>query len=233
MYLGTKRVEIPKIKDDMNMAKNKFYVVWVGRKPGIYDSWQACQEQIDHFPKAKYKSYKSKLEAEKAYQASWQKAYNISNSTTKSKATFTSEASLEENSAIIYDSISVDAACSGNPGILEYQGVDTKTGENIFHQGPIPKGTNNLGEFLAIVHALALLKKEGSSKAIYTDSITAMSWVRNKRVNTNLVKDTETEYLWSLIDRAIAWLDNNTYSNSILKWETDKWGEIKADFGRK
>ena len=60
---------------------------------------------------------------------------------------------------IIKESIAVDAACSGNPGNMEYRGVYTKTKEQIFHQGPFPQGTNNIGEFLALVHGLAFFKK--------------------------------------------------------------------------
>jgi ribonuclease HI len=127
----------------------------------------------------------------------------------------------------------VDVGCSGNPGIVEYKGVDTRTGEIIFHQGPIAKGTNNLGEFLAIVHALAYLKKLSSNKTIYTDSITALSWLRKKEVSTNLIRDASTEEIWTLVDRALKWIKTNTYTNRIVKWDTRKWGEIKADFGRK
>jgi ribonuclease HI len=116
---------------------------------------------------------------------------------------------------------------------VEYKGVDTRTGEIIFSVGPISKGTNNLGEFLAIVHALAYLKKEGSSKTVYTDSVNAMKWLKQKAVSTTLARDASTEEIWLMIDRAEQWLRTNTYSNKVLKWQTKQWGEIKADYGRK
>ncbi len=134
---------------------------------------------------------------------------------------------------IDYDSISVDVGCSGNPGIVEYKGVDTRTGDVLFSKDPIPKGTNNLGEFLAIVHGLAYLKKLGSSKTIYSDSRTAISWVRKKQVASSLVRDESTKEIWALVDRAMLWLQSNSYPNRILKWDTPRWGEIKADYGRK
>ena len=130
-------------------------------------------------------------------------------------------------------SISVDAASSGNPGIMEYQGVDTKTKKQLFLQGPFPEGTNNIGEFLAIVHGLAHLKKNNSDRLIYTDSKTAMSWVKKKTCNTKLVRNSKNEALFELVDRAISWLKANTYKTTIVKWETKAWGEIPADFGRK
>ena len=137
-------------------------------------------------------------------------------------------------SKIIQDSLSVDAACSGNPGQMEYQGVYTKTKDPIFHQGPFPEGTNNVGEFLAIVHGLAYLKKEGRlTTPIYSDSKTAQAWVRNRKAKTNLAQTPRNKPIFDLIDRAEKWLQTNTYQNPILKWDTENWGEIPADFGRK
>ena len=117
---------------------------------------------------------------------------------------------------------------------MEYRGVDTKTVYEFFRQGPFQRGTNNIGEFLALVHALAYLKKEGKdSLVIYTDSRTAMSWVRNKKVKTTLKKTGQNAILFELMDRGITWLKNNSYKNPIIKWDTKSWGEIPADFGRK
>lgn len=137
-------------------------------------------------------------------------------------------------SKIVSKSISVDAACSGNPGIMEYRGVKTISGDQIFHRGPFKNGTNNIGEFLALVHALALLKKKNREDlAIYTDSKTAMAWVRNKQVKTTLKRTKDNKELFELVERAIIWLKKNTYSTQIIKWDTSNWGEIPADFGRK
>lgn len=184
---------------------------------------------MDGVQGAKYKSFADKSEAERAYEAGWEKMLIVASKTAGKKPG--SGPARAANYDL--DSISVDAASSGNPGIVEYQGVDTRTGERLFHKGPISKGTNNLGEFLAIVHGLAYLQKLGSDKTIYSDSRTAMKWVREKDVATTLVRDESTEEIWRLVDRALSWLRNNTYRNKIVKWETDVWGEIKADFGRK
>ena len=133
----------------------------------------------------------------------------------------------------ITPSLAVDAACSGNPGTLEYRGVDTETKQQHFHQGPFPEGTNNIGEFLAIVHGLALLKRQNSDIPIYSDSKIAINWVKAKWCRTNLDQTENNTELFTLIDRAEQWLKNNTYPNKILKWDTPLWGEIPADFGRK
>lgn len=130
------------------------------------------------------------------------------------------------------DAIAVDAACSGNPGPMEYRGVDLRTGQELFHFGPI-QGTNNIGEFLAIVHALALQKKEGATRTIYSDSRTAIIWVSKKHCKTTLPRTPENAYLYNVIARAEQWLRMNSYPNKLLKWETERWGEVPADFGRK
>ncbi|AHD06796.1 ribonuclease H [Paenibacillus larvae subsp. larvae DSM 25430] len=212
------------------MAKNKtkYYVVWEGRIPGIYSTWTECQKQTQGYPQAKFKSYENEQEARAAFERGWKKSLDFSGKT-KSAASASAEAAAE----IDYDSVSVDVGCSGNPGIVEYKGVDTRTGEILFYHGPIAKGTNNLGEFLAIVHALAYLKQKGSNKTIYSDSRTALSWVKRKEISTNLVRDESTKEIWTLVDRALIWLKTNSYSNPLLKWDTKRWGEIKADFGRK
>jgi ribonuclease HI len=133
----------------------------------------------------------------------------------------------------IGDSISVDAACSGNPGIMEYRGVDTLSGAELFRQGPFKNSTVNIGEFLAIVHGLAYLAERNSAFPIYTDSRTAMKWIRDKKIKTKLERQANNEKVFQLADRAIAWLETKEYPNKIIKWETAAWGEIPADFGRK
>ena len=205
------------------MAKgNKYYVVWKGVQPGIYSSWESCKQQIDNFKGAQYKSFLSRKEAEEAYQKPFSQQFKKS-----SKKTLTSGISPNLNS------ISVDAASSGNPGVMEYQGVDTGTKQLLFKQGPFPEGTNNIGEFLAIVHGLAFLKKKKSNRLIYTDSKTAMAWVRKKKCNTQLELTAKNRELFELIDRAEEWLKTNSFQTKIEKWETKIWGEIPADFGRK
>ena len=130
------------------------------------------------------------------------------------------------------DAWAVDAACSGNPGPMEYRGIDLATGKVMFHFGPM-HGTNNIGEFLAIVHALALMQRYNIRKAIYSDSVNAMLWVKKRQCKTKLERTPQTEQLFDIIIRAENWLNTHTYTTPILKWETKKWGEVPADFGRK
>jgi len=212
------------------MPPKKYYTVWEGRRPGVYDSWDVCKKQIEGWPNAKYKSYPSKREAELAYSQNPAKHIYKKASTTPSSSVETKKAVGSPNK----DSLCVDAACSGNPGKMEYRGVDFQSRDEIFHRGPYEEGTNNIGEFLALVHGLAVLKKqELPNKILYSDSKIAMGWVKKKKCGTKLVMNRRNEVLFDLIHRAEQWLEKNSYTTPILKWETEVWGEIPADFGRK
>lgn len=207
------------------MAKKKFYVVWKGVTPGIYTSWKDCLLQTKGYEGAIYKSFDTQEEAERAYHSS---PFMYIGQKQKDK-----QPSPERwPDTVIRESIAVDAACSGNPGAMEYRGVYLKNNQQIFHFGPM-LGTNNIGEFLAIVHGLALLKQKNLSLPVYTDSKTAMAWIKNKKCKTLLPRDANTENLFQMIDRAEKWLRENKYNTQIIKWETKEWGEIPADFGRK
>lgn len=208
--------------------KNKFFAVWEGREPGIYSSWEACKKQVHAYAEAKYKSFPTEAEAREAFLSPYWDYVGKNAKTTQPSNEQIIAAGLPVN-----DSIAVDAACSGNPGLMEYQGVYTKTGELLFHQGPFKNGTNNIGEFLALVHGLAFLKQRNSNLPIYTDSKTALAWVKNKKAKTLLDKTADNALLFDLIERAEKWLRDNDYSTEVLKWKTEVWGEIPADFGRK
>tara|TARA_B100000767_G_scaffold266824_1_gene284749 strand:- start:36 stop:671 length:636 start_codon:yes stop_codon:yes gene_type:complete len=211
------------------MSKKKFYVVWNGRKKGIYTSWNVCKKQIDGFESAQYKSFSNLNDAEIAFSKTYKDYKGINTKKTSLTPLEKSKYGLPN-----LESISVDAACSGNPGKMEYRGVLTHNKKQLFIKGPYQNGTNNIGEFLALVHGIALLKsKKNKNTPIYSDSRIAMSWVKQKKCKTNIHFDASNKDLLELIKRAEKWLRENSFENPILKWETKAWGEIPADFGRK
>jgi ribonuclease HI len=214
------------IKLGIFMPKQKFYVVWKGRKTGIFSSWEECSAQVTGFTGAEYKSFEDQSTAEVAFRTSYEdyKGKHIPNMSAEA---------LKVIGLPIAESYSVDASCIGNPGLMEYHGVHTTSHQEIFHQGPFENGTNNIGEFLALVHALSLFKKRSWTYPIYTDSETAMVWVKNKKCKTKLPQDEKNGAIFELIARAEDWLINNEPINQILKWDTEAWGEIPADYGRK
>ena len=211
--------------------KQKYYVVWAGVMPGIYDSWTDCQLQTKGYDGAQFKSFDTLEEAEHAF-ASSPYAYIGQKTSTTERPQKAARDDSEFSPEVIENSLAVDAACSGNPGQMEYRGVHVASRQQVFHYGPV-YGTNNIGEFLAIVHGLALLKQKGLNMPIYSDSRNAISWVKQKKCKTKLPREPRTEALFQLIERAEKWLHENSYTIPILKWETDRWGEVPADFGRK
>ena len=211
-------------------GKKKYYVVWAGRITGVFEDWATCKAQVEQYEGAKYKSFESKLEADRAYQEGYEQYRKQQLETTKPAAL----SFLSSNDPVpVWDSLSVDAACNMVTKQMEYRGVHTTTKKVWFHQGPFPGASNNIGEFLAIVHGLALLKQMNSPIPIYTDSITALAWVRAKKCKTKMEWTMESQDLFMMVRKAEMWLHDNTWTTPIYKWDTKAWGEIPADFGRK
>lgn len=222
------------------MPKNKYYVVWKGRTPGVYDSWDACKKEVDGFQGALYKGFPDQASAEAAFA----KGFTEFEKKVDGHAPLCNDG--QSPSSPFTPAIAVDAACSGNPGKMEYQGkfvdfgTDPATVVTLFKSPVFENGTNNIGEFLAIVHALAWQKQKRTQYPIYSDSVNAQKWVREKQCRTKLQPNDKNAYLFELIDRAETWLrenDNWMRENAnvipVLKWKTEVWGEIPADFGRK
>ena len=230
-----------------NYAK-RFYVVWVGREPGIYTDLNDALDQVDDYPGASFKSFASAEEAAEAFRKGTRSSEKRELTNLLHGSQRAAEASLEAQRAnmpasnapdymsfpeIDLNGWAVDAACAGNPGRMEYRGVELLTGRELFHVGPFEKSTNNIGEFLAIVHALALQQQLGEMHTIYSDSVTGMAWVRNRKVKTTIARTPHNEKSFRMMERALSWLNTHTYRCKILKWDTEKWGEVPADFGRK
>ncbi len=206
--------------------KNKYYVVWKGRKQGIFDNWEECKKSVFGYEGAKYKSFDNPAQAREAFKQSPDKFIY------KKQASPLPKQTARTSYLPITDSIATDAACSGNPGLMEYRGVYVATGKTIFYYKH-PYGTNNIGEFLGIVHGLSYLKRRGLSQPLYTDSVNAIKWVEQKKCKTKMERNEKNKDLFDYIARAEKWLQENTYTTEIIKWDTQSWGEIPADFGRK
>ncbi|MCQ2271619.1 MAG: ribonuclease H family protein [Bacteroidales bacterium] len=211
-------------------TKKKYYVVWVGKITGVFEDWATCKAQVDQFEGAKYKSFESKLEADEAFRMGYEQyRKNQLQSNSPAKLSFLSNS----DPIPVWESLSVDAAWNTVTKKMEYRGVHTATKQEWFHQGPYDGASNNIGEFLAVVHGLALLKQMNNPMPIYTDSITAIAWVRTKKHKSVILPTPENERIFNLLERAENWLRTNTFTTKIIKWDTPHWGEIPADFGRK
>lgn len=209
----------------------KYYVVWVGRVPGLYSTWDQCRRQVDGVSGALYRSFRTP----EAAAAAWEGGPDAADPLDPPRAEAPDDSPAMTGGrpdAFAAGTIAVDAACSGNPGPMEYRGVALASDEELFRLGPM-HGTNNLGEFLAIVHGMAWLMREGLAGPIFTDSRVAIGWVGRGRVRSSLQRNAQSNKVWTLVDRAHAWLAANADRPALLKWPTRRWGEIPADFGRK
>lgn len=219
----------------MSKKRAAYYVVWQGRTPGIYDSWEACEAQVKGAEGARYKGFATLPEARQAFAAS-PGDYIVKKVPTTNEALTgptTNDQRPTTNSHPLLPALAVDAACSGNPGLMEFRGVVADTGTEVFHRGPYPAGTNNIGEFLALVLGLAYLKKHNLPWNLYSDSRTALAWLRKGHAETKLTCTAENQELFLMLRKAEQWLHDNTWTTTVLKWDTEHWGEIPADFGRK
>ena len=205
------------------VPRQKYYVVWKGRKTGIFHSWAECEAVVKGYPDAEYKAFDSRPEAERALAAGY--AAHKGRPASSQKWLFAAEKP-------ILPSIAVDAACSGSPGPLEFQGVETGTGKPIFKEGLFADGTNNVGEFLAIVEAMKWLDEHQHPWPVYSDSANAIGWVKARKCNTQLARLPSNRVLFERIAEAEKWLRFLT-KRKVLKWDTKAWGETPADYGRK
>lgn len=213
------------------MADRKFYVVFEGRAPGVYDTWAECRGQVDGYPGARFRSYPTQEDAVTAFRAMDGSQTDLIGAIARHQSVVVNYDAFPE---IRQNAIAVDAACSGNPGPAEYRGVYVANGQELFRVGPMAGGTNNVAEFLALVHGLAYLDKiKRPDIPIYTDSRTARSWLRNRQPKTALRPNANNAQIMALLERATQWIRTHDPENQVLTWNTDLWGEIPADFGRK
>ena len=208
------------------MPPKKYYAVWAGHQTGLFESWDECKKATSGYVGALYKSFRDK---ELALEALRDNPYKHIGK----KPALLHKTDSKTTTVPIQASISVDAACNMATGEMEYRGVKSASGEILFKMGPFMQASNNIGEFLALVHALAWCKEKKLDLPIYSDSRTAMAWVRNKKAKTTVQRNEGNDRLFALIARAETWLAANTWQNQILKWDTENWGEIPADYGRK
>lgn len=208
--------------------EKKRYVVRQGRRPGIYETREACQRQVSWYRDAVYKSFTSYDEALEAFAHGWLSWLQWKRSLSQIRQLMGEEYFLT--------SIATDAACQSNPGKLEWQGVIISTWEKMFSSPVYSVGTVNIGEYLALIEWIQRCLDHPSYRYIYSDSRIALSWLKKWQYVTKLPRSFQTEKLFVLLEKQTAWLQaHSSWSERIIlhKWPTDQWGEIPADFGRK
>lgn len=194
----------------MAKNKNKYYVVWRGRETGIFDSWEACRASIDGFQGAQYKGYPTWEEAHEGHiNGYW-------NETIIRKID-------AADTEVIKRSFITDVQCDAE-GTMTYSILDNETLTYIYQSPKYLDANNNVGQFIAIVHALAHLARTSDTRPIYTTSDTAIAWTKKRECNTRLCRTLNNTNLFDLLIRANSWIANNSFANQILKWNTASWG---------
>ncbi|WJM54471.1 ribonuclease H family protein [Pseudomonas asiatica] len=168
-------------------ASRKWYVVWAGRCPGIYQNWASCQSQTDGFPGARFKSFTSQAEAEAAFGANSAASTSARQATTRAtttpiKSVLTTQSKLQIRKVEADVKIFVDGACNPNPG-------EAGSGAAVYEHGVLtslwygryqPQGTNNTAELAALHYGLVLAgeaTKKGHSAAVFADSSYAINCI--------------------------------------------------------
>lgn len=209
--------------------KNKFYVVFRGLHPGVYATWDECRVNVSGFPRASFASFKNEAEARQAF------AVGDLSKCKEEAERLKKELWMHSEPMVGGVCLVVDAACSGFPGPVEFRGVLLPSMAEAFKFGPYAGGSNNIGEFLAIVTGFRWLRERGMSIPVFSDSRCAIGWVMSDdgKCNTGaepppiLAKEIESAERWLRGPWAAA------YKKLLRKWDTESWGEIPADFGRK
>jgi ribonuclease HI len=217
------------------MAK-KHYVVWVGNNTGVFDNWAETQKATSGAKGAKFKSFPNITEANKAFTESYELHYGNSDgeksTSGKIKVKITKKLDLKAY-------LTVDAAYNGKES--EWRGVmcgtDFPHEPEIFRSPVHSGGSNNIGEFLALIEGICyLLKSNQLHIPIYSDSKTALAWHRNKEHKSTVIDNKINDpVMMNKFFKSFDFLNGKAKElNYILeKWHTKEWGEIAADFGRK
>lgn len=186
----------------------RFYVVWVGREPGIYSTWPECESQVKGFPRAKYRGYDDELTARAAFEAGHDVGPDL----------------LGREGELFPRAIAVQAEVSATE--LGYVGVGTDTGNALFRVNTRERAPADVAEFLGVCHALALNAREGVRVPVYCSSDLALRWVRNKRCGMDLAALANARRVRELVERAEHWLSAHELNNPVLKWDHYARGAI-------
>lgn len=126
------------------------------------------------------------------------------------------------------EGIAVDAAHSTKNLVTEFQAIDLATGERIFYEN-LGNQTVNIGEFLGVVEAAKyIIENDFQPRTIYSDSVTAITWFKNKATSSS--KKCKALQKAEIFLKAFAY-DVDTIE--VIHWDNKGWGETPADFGNK
>jgi ribonuclease HI len=172
------------------LTKKKYYVVWEGRETGIFENWATTQKHTTGHKNARFKSFKTRQEAEDAFAAG-----DVNQSEKAGVKNQTEKPAISDEYEV---SIYCDGSCDPNPGeagsgLAVYHGQDLVEACYGLYE---PNGTNNTAELNALLTALNKASdtiESGATTQILSDSsysincitIWAASWEQKAWVRKN------------------------------------------------
>jgi ribonuclease HI len=162
----------------------KFYVVWSGRQTGVFMDWATTQRAVDKYPGARFKSFTTRAEAERAFGRGGYASTSPRTAGRPKSGTSDGERRAAHAAHQFDVSIYCDGACDPNPGhagsgvVLYRAGKLAQLWFGLYN----PMGTNNIAELNALYHALRMAEAEiasGNTVAICSDSLYSIKCIRN------------------------------------------------------
>lgn len=156
----------------------KFYVVWAGRQTGVFTDWPTTHRQVDRFAGARYKSFATRADAERAFAGGAPRSTFVRRAPNKASE----QVAVPADPSVFDLQIYCDGACDPNPG-------RAGSGLAVYHKGTLaqlwfglynPAGTNNTAELNALHRALLMAEAAivaGSTVQILCDSTYAINCI--------------------------------------------------------
>ena len=175
-------------------SKKKYYAVKAGHKPGIYETWDECKKNVDGYPGAQYKSFKTLKEAED---------FLVTGYVYKERDTRTLEEVLEARAQEEKEDGSASEAVAYVDGSFNSETEEYSYGMVIYHGGNVFEDSmcfnnpdmvslrNIAGEIEGSMHAISYCLEHGiKSVDIYYDYIGIEKWAKGEwKTNTKGTTD--------------------------------------------
>jgi len=195
-----------------------YYVVWQGHAPGIYQKWPDCRKQIENYPEPRYKKFESLDEANHAYRKGIEHYRKRKSGPQKMS---------RRAPKFRRDSLLVHTKVQGES--MQINATYLKNNQKIFFVD-FQRGNPEIGQFLATVKALKLLRKRSPTMPVYVPSLKVLNAINHKflydpYLGQRHIHDPWHEKLRECMFAAINWLKRNDYQNPVLHWNSTYWGE--------
>lgn len=193
---------------------SKYYVVWRGHSPGIYENWNACKAQVKGFKYSYYRVFPTFKSANEAFGLSLtefkrRQQFKENTFNLRPNSIVVSSKYEEKNMETVFTAFKV-----GDPP------------EILFRTAICGKSTHNIVQFLALAASIKYCYENGLKSPIYSDNPVALKWIRDRKINSQVIRSDRNQEVFDLVDEAIYWLNCNSYNNQLIEWDVEKHGYL-------